>query len=103
MLTIALSSYRSKSGFVTDNNRAIDLIMDYENHDELKTYQERMAEQGITQELFDEYENNKEFDFNLLNDLYQKAKNCFKLVLISETVHYDNDDNTRVYKLGQRR
>ena len=104
LLNIALNSYRAKSNYVANNNRTINLINDYENSDELKTYQERMAENGITQELFDEYENNKDFDFNLLNELYQRAKKCFKLVLMSETIHYESvKDNPRVYKLGEKR
>ena len=103
LLTIALNSYRSKLGFTTDDNRTIDLILNYENNEELKSYKERMAEQGITEDLYFEYENNKDFDFELLKELYEKAKECFRLVLISETIHYDDAiDQNRVYKLGRK-
>lgn len=96
LLGAVLSSYRSNA----DMSYVINQLIDYENNDELKTYQERMARDGITKELFDEYENNKDFDFALLRQLYEKAKTCFKLVLQSKTIHYENGDNTKT--LGGR-
>lgn len=102
LLNIILTAYRSKYGTSLDVSKSINLILDYENNDELKTYQERMANEGITKELYFEYENNKDFDFKLLRELYQKAKECFKLVLISETINYDIEKEAKVYKLGRR-
>ena len=101
LLSVLLSSYRSKSNYVANNNRAIKLLIDYENNEELKTYEERMAEHGITPELFSEYENNKDFDFELLKNLYQRAKECVRLVLLSEVIHY-SEESEKVYKLGER-
>ena len=91
LLAASLSSYHSNN----DMSYVINQLIEYENNDEIKTYQERMAEQGIIEELFMEYENNKDFDFALLRELYQKAKECFKLVLVSKTIHYDNEENTK--------
>ena len=103
ILTCALKSYRSTVGSNSDSDNTINMIIDYADSDELKPYEVRMAEEGITKELFDEYENNKDFDFALLNELYQKAKECFKLILISEKINYENiDEKQRVYKLGGR-
>ena len=102
LLTTALRSYRSAVGASKDSDNTIGLLIDYANSDELKPYELRMAENGITKELFDEYENNKDFDFALLNELYEKAKECFKLVLVSEKINYENmDEKQRVYKLGR--
>ena len=103
LLNIVLMSYRSKFGMSTDVSKSLNLILDYENNDELKTYQERMALEGITKELYFEYENNKDFDFELLHSLYQEAKECFKLKLVSETIHYDLENDAKVYKLGTRK
>lgn len=103
LLTTALTSYRSIVGANVNSNNTIGMLVDYADSDELKPYEVRMARDGITKELYDEYENNKDFDFALLNELYEKAKKCFKLVLLSETISYDNvDEKQRVYKLGGR-
>ena len=102
ILTTALRSYRSTVGYSINDN-TIKMLLEYANSEELKPYQVRMAENGITQELYDEYENNKDFDFALLNELYEKAKECFKLLLISEKTDYkDVDKDARIYKLGSR-
>ena len=103
LLTTALRSYRSTVGFNNGNDNTIKLLIEYANNDELKTYQERMAENGITKELYDEYENNKDFDFALLNELYEKAFGCFKLLLVSEKTDYKNVDvRDRVYTLTRK-
>ena len=58
-------------------------LVDYENGDELNSYKEKMAKEGITEELYSEYE--------LLYGLYQAAKDCFRIRLLSETITYDED------------
>jgi len=103
LLSIILRSYRSKNN-ANNSENAIKLLLNYENNDELIPYIERMARDGIKEDLLLEYENNKDYDFELLNKLYQRAKDCFKLILISETIHYDNNENnSKVYKLGTRK
>lgn len=98
-LSYLLASVLSSSQSNNDITGVINQLKDYANEDELKTYQERMAENGITKELYDEYENNKDFDFALLHELYQRAKNCFRIVELNKTIHYTNG---RVKKLGER-
>ena len=94
LLSGLMHNYRRSA----DVSGAVRQLIAYENSDELKTYQERMAENGITQELYDEYENNKNFDFALLRELYKRARDCFKLILVSKTIHYTT--NEKVKKLG---
>ncbi len=102
LLNIILNSYRYQPK-IADITKAVDSLVEYENNDELKPYEWLMAKNGITEELYLEYEHNKDFDFKLLNDLYQQAKKCFTLVLISETIHYDDEDKEfRTYKLRRR-
>lgn len=82
---------------VTD---AINALIAYKDNDELKSYYVRMAQEGITEELYYEYENNKDFDFELLNSLYKASLGCFENELVSKTIHYV--DNRVVKKLGGR-
>ncbi len=83
-----------------DVTEAINQLIAYKNSDELKPYQARMGETGISEELYLEYENNKDFDFELLSELYQKSLSCFQAELVSKTIHYT--DNRVVKKLGGR-
>lgn len=80
---------------VTDT---IEDLLAYKDNDELKPYEMRMAEKGITQDLYFEYENNKDFDFELLYELYVKALGLFKKKLVSKT--FDYGDKGIVKKLG---
>ena len=94
LLAAALSSYHSD----VDLSFVLDRLIECQKSDELKTYQERMAENGITKELYDEYEHNKDFDFNLFRELYQRAMSCFRLILKSKTFYYNTEENVK--KLG---
>jgi hypothetical protein len=98
LLNACLASYRSNA----DLSFIINQLIEYENNDELKPYSVRLAEKGgmvNNQELYYEYENNQDFDFELLRNLYQEAKDCFKLAMISETKYYEPEDNCK--KLGR--
>ncbi len=65
----------------------------------LSSYRSNADMSYVINQLID-YENNKDFDFTLLRQLYEKAKACFKLVLLSKTIHYENGENTK--SLGGR-
>ena len=98
LLNACLASYRSNA----DLSFVINQIIEYENNTELMTYPERLAKNGgmvNNPELYYEYVNNQDFDFELLRSLYQEAKDCFKLAMISETKYYEPDDNCK--KLGR--
>ena len=128
ILETILSNYRSSLEFKNQNYRFIDLLIQYENNDELKPYDERMKEyedelskfadiEGDSKEILYqkklketmastliEMKNNPNYDFDLLKKLYENAKECFGLILVAETVHYkDIDKNPKVYKLGTKK
>ena len=122
ILETILSNYRSSLDFKNQNYKFIDLLINFENNDELKTYEERLKnykeevlnarEDGQLQNkvkekvesIMQEMEYNKDYNFALLNELYNRAKECFSLVLVAETVHYkDLDKNPKVYKLGSKK
>ena len=117
ILETILSNYRSSLNFKNQNNRLLDLLIQFENSEELKPYEKRIEEyeekiwkqpssdslrmkNELSQLLLD-FDSNKDYDFDLLSDLYNHAKDCFSLVLVAETVHYkDLDKNSKIYKLG---
>lgn len=104
LLNIILKNYRTNRNYILTDDKAMNLLIDYINNDELKPYTERMAEEGITEDLYFEFEYNKDFDFELLYDLYKKALECFSLVLVSETTRYNPyDKNAKTYKIGERK
>jgi hypothetical protein len=88
LLTVILGSYHTNA----DMTRYLDELVDYENGEELNSYKKKMAEEGITQELYSEYE--------LLYGLYQDVKECFRKKLKSEIIVYD-DDNDLGKRLGK--
>ena len=88
LLTVILGSYHTNA----DMTRYLDELVDYENGEELNSYKKKMAEEGITQELYSEYE--------LLYGLYQAAKECFRKKLKSEIIVYD-DENDLGKRLGK--
>ena len=92
----------------------------YANSDEMKIYRKRIFECesrvlkarssdiiNLNKELSAlilEMNNNMHLDFNLLNKLYNNAKECFELELVSEIVHYsDKEKDIKLYKLGTKR
>ena len=116
-----INNYTSTLDFKNENNRLIDLLIGYKNSEELIPYYVRFKTLGEkignafnnndlkkladyqieTQQLIIEKRNNEDFDFKLLSNLYQKAKDCFKLVLVSETVHYTyREKDSKIYKIG---
>ncbi len=124
ILQKVLYNYSSSLDYKRQNNRVIDLLIDYKNDEELIPYDIRMAEcskkmksfldsnsndlkkqfslQEESNNLLQEMQLNMNFDFNLLHDLYDKAKGCFEFVLVSETKHYNsNEEDVKVYKLGK--
>ena len=119
ILQMLLKNYYSTLNFKKQNNRLIDLLIGYSNSDELKSYEERISEckekmkenysdtKTIKEELTHlivERNNNKNFNFELLTKLYNDAKECFNLELVSETIHYkDVDEHFKTYKLGAKR
>lgn len=85
LLTTILKSYNSD----VDMTVLLDNLLNYEESDEINSYKEKMSEEGITEELYSKYE--------LLCGLYQAARECIKTKLISEVIHYnDNDDKGKV-------
>ena len=119
LLRMLLFNYRSTLEFKKQNNRLIDLLISYQNNEELKPFLKRIDEYEekiwknpsscsplMKKELSNlllEFEYNKDYNFELLASLYQKAKDCFELVLVSETVHYkDFNHSPKVYKLGEK-
>ena len=79
LLTLLINNYRMDIDFT----EYLKQLVDYENGAELNAYKEKMAEEGITEKLYSEYE--------LLYGLYQAAKDCFRIRLLSETITYDED------------
>lgn len=120
ILETILSNYRSTLGFKNQNYREIDRLIQFKDSEELVPYTVRLLHLGeqtadaiksngkVDKDLeekvnatIQEADNNKEFDFTLLNDLYERAKDCFGFILVAETVHYnDSSKGTMVYKLG---
>lgn len=121
ILETILSNYRSSLEFKNQNYKFIDLLIQFENSDELKPYDERLKEykekllnsddveskmrlKEKVESTLQEMESNKEYDFALLKELYEEAKECFSLILVAETVHYkDIDKNPKIYKLGTKK
>lgn len=120
ILETILSNYRSSLNFKNQNNRLIDLLLGYGNSDEIVPYEKRVREcrykihksfsndkltlENELSNLLIEMNNNINFDFSLLDELYKDAKECFELELVSETVHYnDRNKNIKLYKLGTKR
>ena len=89
LLTGILNSYPSNK----DMTDTINLLINYENDKELKSYRDRMEREGITKEVYDEYE--------LLYGLYQAARDSIKGKLVSEVIHYYNDENDKGKRLGR--
>ena len=116
-----ISNYQSRIDFKEQNNKLLDDLINYQNSEELLPYSVRIKDcydeiknyLNINSNdfvqfnslnikfdgLIHEFEQNKEYDFVLLYDLYKQALECFKLVILSETVHY-KDKNNKVYRLG---
>ena len=128
ILQTLLNSYQSSLDYKKQNNHMIDLLIGYENNNELKPYSVRIKEctekmidlhssncgdmntfnemQKELESLLNESHNNPNYDFELLYKLYQMAKSCFRLTLLSQTIHYkdiDKNPDAYVYKLGDRR
>ena len=128
LLRVLLFNYHSSLNFRKQDSRLIDNLVYYQNNDELKPFKDRIA--NYEEEILNfkhrnntsyelEYKNqienklletlsmekyNVDYDFELLADLYKQAKECFELVLVSETVHYkDLDHCPKVYKLGEKK
>lgn len=101
LLTVILTYYRYQPK-TADITKTIDSLLEYKDSNELKPYEELMAMNGVTEELYLEYEHNKNFDFVFLNGLYEEAMKCFTLKLVSETKHYNDEESAKIYKLGRR-
>ncbi len=103
ILKSILGYYREKNSIVTGESRAINLLLDYANDAELVPFEELMARNGITNILYEKYENNKDFDFALLKELYERALACFELKLVKETETTTYEEGVgKVYKFGTR-
>ena len=119
-----LFNYQSKCGFKNQNNKLLDELINYQNSEELVPYEIRINDcyskikdflnnnsKDLEKlknldlqftELSQEAKQNEGYDVTLLSDLYQKALGCFKLILVSEIIHYKDRDN-KVYELGVRK
>ena len=122
ILETILSNYRSSLDFKNQNYKFIDLLINFENSLELVPYDNRLntykdeilnarddvvKQKNIKREVeatMQEMEYNSHYNFELLDALYQRAKECFDLILVAETVHYkDLDSNPKIYKLGTKK
>ena len=89
-LAYLLRTILSNNNTNTDMTSTLNLLFDYENSEELNSYKEKMANEGITQETY--------FKYELLSSLYQAARDSIKGKLVCEVIHYENDEKD----LGKR-
>lgn len=86
LLTSLLNNYYTGR----DVTNSVNNLRVYENSIEMKTILDKMATDGITQELYSEYE--------LLHEAYIKALSCFSVRPLSKTIYYGSDTEYKELK-----